>query len=67
MYPNLKAEMARVGLNCNDLARAVGKTPRTMQDKLKGETDFTIPEALAIRSVFFPSLGLEYLFEKKEA
>lgn len=63
---NLKAEMVRYGMNNLDLQKILGCSERTVTNKLSGETEFTISEALKIRNTFFPGLRLEYLFESTE-
>lgn len=65
MYDNLKAEMTRAGVTKYDLAKVTGKTFRAIQDKLNGVTDFTVPEAIAIQTTFFPTMKFEYLFTKE--
>lgn len=49
-------------MKLTDLKNLLGCSDRTVTNKLTGETDFTIPEALKIRETFFPGLRLEYLF-----
>jgi hypothetical protein len=68
MYANLKAEMARSNIKVVDLASATGRAEKTIRSKLAGDYDWTIGEASAIRSRFFPSMSVDYLFEnnKKE-
>ena len=46
MYLNLQAEMVRTGLRKSDLARAIGKTERSVRSKIKGTLPFTLSEAL---------------------
>lgn len=62
MLRNLKAEMARSGLRTDDLVKAINKSEKAVRMKITGESSFTFPEALTIRSTFFPDLTLEYLF-----
>lgn len=62
LLKNLEAEMARYGVTNNDIKSLLGCSDRTVTNKLNGETDFTVPEALKIRNTFFPNLRLEYLF-----
>ena len=59
---NLKAEMARAGVSKEDIKNLLGCSLRTIDNKLDGITDFTLPEAFKIRDCFFPSLRMEYLF-----
>ena len=62
MLCNLKAEMARYNVSPVDVARIIGKTDRSIRDKISGKYDFTINECNAIRNNFFPDMSLEYLF-----
>jgi plasmid maintenance system antidote protein VapI len=66
MYPNLEMEMMRKSITHKALARIIGVSDKTMQNKMHGETAFTLPEALAILELF-PEFKLSYLFEKKAA
>lgn len=61
---NLKAEMVRFGISNSDIQSLLKCSAKTATNKLNGKTDFTVPEAFKIRKKFFPSLTLEYLFEK---
>lgn len=63
---NLCAEMTRYGVSNYDIQSLLNCSLRTVTNKLTGETDFTIPEAMKIRNTFFPGLRLEYLFEATE-
>ena len=62
---NLKAEMARRNLTSEKLAQLIGMRPNTLRQKIRGNTEFTIPEAQAIKKVF-TGLTIDYLFEKGE-
>lgn len=59
---NLQSEMKRNGISNSDIKNLLKCSDRTVTNKLTGETDFTIPEALKIHKTFFPELRLEYLF-----
>ncbi len=59
---NLIAEMARYGVRITDIQNLLNCSERTVRNKLNNERDFTIPEALKIRSTFFPGMSIEYLF-----
>lgn len=62
MNANLYAEMKRFGVSVHDIQSAIGKTEKTVFNKLSGRTEFTFPETVVIRDSFFPSQRLEYLF-----
>ena len=59
---NLLAEMSRYGVKNKDLSTLLSVTERTITNKLSGETEFTVQEALSIRDAFFPGLRISYLF-----
>lgn len=66
MLVNLKCEMVRKNLSTVDISREIGKTSRAVSYKIAGNQAFTLPEAIAIRDRFFPSLTLEYLFAEDD-
>lgn len=66
MFPNLKAEMARVNITAAQMAEAVDMPYNTMINKLSGRSTFTILEAFRIRAVFKDSFTIDYLFSTKK-
>lgn len=62
-YQNLKAEMARNGLNSEAVAKVAGVTARTVQNWLKGESEPSISQGLSVMALF-EDCSAEYLFEK---
>ncbi|MGE7951664.1 helix-turn-helix transcriptional regulator [Lysinibacillus xylanilyticus] len=61
-FPNLEAEMVRLGIQRKDVAERIGVRVATVSDKLNGKYPFTLNEATAIKNIFFPKLSIEYLF-----
>ncbi len=61
IFPNLMIELKRNHYSQQGLARYIGISPSSMQNKLKGRTQFTLQEMLAIQSVFH-NCSLDYLF-----
>lgn len=59
---NLMAEMARYGIRSSDIQQILGCVGKTVTNKLNGETEFSVNEALKIRDSFFPGMRIEYLF-----
>jgi transcriptional antiterminator len=59
---NLEAEMKRYGISNADIQNLLGCTEKTVRNKLKGETVFTLPEAFLIKNKYFPGYRMEYLF-----
>lgn len=64
MLSNLSAEMARHAITVKDLETVIGKSNRTVRDKISGKAAFTLPEAQKIKHQLFPALTLDYLFEE---
>lgn len=64
-YPNLRAEMARYGINATKLAKGLGKSPAVMSKKLTGRYEITLGEAVAIKSYIGVDIPLEILFEEE--
>ena len=64
MLCNLKAEMARQGVMCKDLANLLGINPATVSSKINCKSQFTFEEAQKIQRGFFPELELQYLFKE---
>lgn len=62
-YPCLKAEMVRKGIAAQDLCEVIGKQSSAVYAKLRGDTDFTLPEASKIREFLGTNLSLEELFD----
>lgn len=64
MYRNLEAEMARAGITRKAIAEHMELRYATLVDKLSGKYPLKLDEAITIKTEFFPSFSLEYLFEK---
>ena len=67
MLCNLKAEMARRSISILDIAKEVGRTDRSVREKISGRTQFSMPEAAMVRDKFFPGYSLEYLFTNEQS
>jgi transcriptional regulator with XRE-family HTH domain len=65
MFPNLNAEMARIGMTRKELAFALGRTTATMSQKLTGKTNLSLDEAFAIKKAIGTDIPLDELFAKK--
>lgn len=59
---NLKAEMARRSISALDIAKEIGRTDRSVREKISGRSQFSMLEAATVRDKFFPGFSLEYLF-----
>ena len=62
MLWNLRCEMERYGVRRTDIQELIGCSPKTVDNKISGASDFGIMDAIKIRDTFFPGLRLEYLF-----
>ncbi len=65
-YPELVGEMAKRRLTRTTVAKELRISTRTLYSKLSGDTDFTLSEANAIHSTFFPDMDKEHLFARAE-
>lgn len=65
MYPNLNAEMSRIGIEQKDIAKCINKGADAVSLKINGKRVWLLEEAKKIKNTFFPDLSIEYLFEKK--
>ena len=61
MYSNLRAELARRNMSIFDLSKETGISKAKMYSRVKGETDFTLNEALKIADTLGQK-NLTYLF-----
>lgn len=61
-YPNLRAEMSRIGIRQRDVAKLLGVSELTVSKKMNGKSSFTIDEAFLIKETFFPNFTVDYLF-----
>lgn len=62
MFPNLKAEMARINVTCKDIGSAVGRSSEWVETRLQGKAKLPINDAIKIKQSYFPYASYEYLF-----
>lgn len=66
-YPNIRAELARLGLSTADLAEFMNMTRQNVQNKLNGKTSINEKDMKAIQEFFIANGGgamtLDYLFQ----
>ena len=62
MHSALRVAIKRAGLTIAKLAAELGISEKTLRNKLDGITDFTWPEAQAIRDIVSPGSEIEELF-----
>lgn len=65
LYMNLRAEMARRNITISDIAKVLDVRYATVCDKINGHYRFYFDECYRIKTHFFPSCTLEYLFERE--
>jgi len=51
---NLLAEMARYNVTAKDIQSILAYNERTILNKLKGKSEFSVSDAIKIRDTFFP-------------
>ena len=65
IYPVLSGEIFKRGIKKRAIASAIGVSDRTLNNKMRGITDFTWPEVSKIRNTFFPDLSVDELFQEE--
>lgn len=66
MLDNLRAAMAMKRISALAIAQLINVSEKTVNNKLSGVSEFTLPEALSIKSNLFPEYDLCYLFAQTE-
>lgn len=61
-YPNLRAEMARIGLSSKKLGEMCGYGKDGMYQILSGKRKLSFEMAVKIRNAAFPDKRIDYLF-----
>lgn len=64
MFPNLTAEMVRLELTTEDVAKSIGKSKKWLENRLYGKYSLPINVAFIIREKCFPNMKFEYLFKQ---
>ena len=66
-YPNLQAELARLGVTVASLADALGISRQALYNKIRGKADFTLADINLIKDYLNEKAGgeltLDYLFK----
>jgi len=66
VYPELEAQLAKKGCYKMKLAEMLGIFPRTLSKKLKGDSHFTVEEAITIQEQWFSEISVNELFKRNE-
>lgn len=64
-YSNLKAEMARKGITGESISQFLKIHRNSFYNKISGDSNFSVDEAIKIREKFFPDTGMGYLFKRE--
>lgn len=67
MYKKLEAELVLKGMGKKELAAILGVQYNTILAKCRGDSSFTLDEALKTKEALKTSLTIEELFEKEAA
>ena len=62
-YKNLKAEMARIDITIELIAKVLGIHRNSASNKVNGPSSFSIEEAMIVKKSFFDDCEYGYLFE----
>ena len=65
MYGNLLIEMKKRKVTQAEIAEALNISRRSVFNKVSGNIEFSMSEALTIKRTFFNDKTIEYLFEQK--
>lgn len=63
MYVNLYNALRIKGISIKKYAEFLGVTEKTVQNKIWGETEFTLSEVNKTLSFMFPEYNLSFLFK----
>ncbi len=64
MFPNLRAEMARLGITTEAMASKIGKSKEWLENRFNGKCSLPINIAFKIKEECFPEIQFEYLFKQ---
>lgn len=65
MLENLRQAMRVKNISAATLAKVIGTTEKTVNNKLNGISEFTVSEARMIHKALFPEYDFFYLFERE--
>ena len=63
MYPNLEAEMVRLGYTKEDIGKCLNIHISGVYQMLSGKRKLSISRATKIRDSMFPGMRVDYLFD----
>lgn len=62
MFANLRNALFQKGISMKQYAEFLGVGEKTVQNKMKGATDFTYPEFKKTCTLLLPEYNADYLF-----
>lgn len=65
MFANLRNELDRKHIPMVSVAKVIGCSDKSLQNKLRGRTEFTMSEIFKINEELLPEFDLKYLFQRK--
>ncbi len=65
LYPNLEAEMTRMGYTKDDIGKCLNLHASGVYQMLSGKRKLSISRAFKIRDSLFPGMRVDYLFDTK--
>lgn len=65
MFENLRNELDKKHITMTSVAKVIGCSDKSLQNKLRGRTEFTLSEIFKIKSDILPEFDIKYLFQRK--
>ena len=62
-FMHLKEALRKRNISNKAYAEFLGVSEKTIQNKMNGETEFTLSEVTKTMKIIFPEYAMEYLFE----
>lgn len=66
MFNNLRTALYQKGISMKQYAEFLGVGEKTVQNKMKGATDFTYPEFKRTCGLLLPEYNADYLFTESQ-
>lgn len=66
MFYNLKKALNAKNISIKAFAAVIGVCEKTAYNKINGEVEFTLSEAMMIKKELFPEYDFNYLFDSEK-
>lgn len=66
MYKNVRVELVRKNMTMVELSNATGIRYQTLSEKLRGNSDLSLKEAVSIKTALGVDMPLEVLFDNEQ-